>query len=252
MIAMRLLCLLVAITGGTVWGDALVSISATAGAQGCSRAGASSASCSVSSSVYVPAGQFYSPVSAGGNIFFAPTDLTAISLGPQAAGPLDYTLQGNWSMGQGIGLSGQAGVTLTASIDLPADSGDWAFYGDSYDATDDQGGGVGAIEIVTTDGSGWIEGAPSWFTISHTPGTPFSVSIDVSDFVQSADSSDDFDFQVRMVDPVATPEPATWPLVGIALLLFGFLFRKTLNHRAQRAHKHPVRSLNRAQRTTQA
>lgn len=228
MITMRLgiLCVLVPALGGCVFADALLSISATAGAQSCSQAAASSASCTVSSSVYVPAGQFYSPVSAGGSVSFSPTDLAALSVGPQTMGPLDYSLQGEWTMGQGIGISGQAQVTLTATIDLPSNSGNWTFYGTAYDATDDQGGGVGPLEIVTTDGSGWISDGPlSSFTVAHSPGNPFSVLISVSDSVQAADSSNDFDFQVRMVDPVSTPEPATWLLLLCAAPL-GFLFRK--------------------------
>ena len=228
MIAMRLgiLCLLVPVLGGPVFADALLSVSAIAGAQSCSNASSSSASCNVNSSVYVPAGQFYSPVSAGGSLSFAPTDLAAPSLGPQTIGPLDYSLQGNWSMGQGIGLSGQAQVTLSATINLPSDSGNWTFYGTAYDVTDDQGGGVGSIQIVTTDGSGWISDDPlASFTIAHTPGTPFSVLIDVSDSVQASDSTNDFDLQLRMVDPIATPEPATWLLVLCALPVI-FLFRK--------------------------
>jgi len=227
MIAMRwgILCLLVPTLGGPVFADALLSVSATAGAQSCSQTAASSASCSVSSSMSVAAGQFYSPVSAGGSIEFGSTDLATLSLGPPAVGPLDYSLEGDWSMGQGIGLSGQAGVTLTASLDLPSDSGNWTFYGTSYDATDDQGGGIGPIEIFTTDGNGWIlGGSPSSFTVSHTPGTPFSVFIDVSDVVQAADSSNNLDFQLRMVDPISTPEPATWMLVG-GVLLLGFTAR---------------------------
>lgn len=224
MIAMRwgIFCLLVATLGGPVFADALLSVSASAGAQSCSQTAASSASCSVSSSVYVAAGQFYSPVSAGGSIAFESTGLAALSIGPQAVGPLDYSLEGDWAMGQGIGLSGEAGVTLTASLDLPSDSGNWTFYGTTYDATDDQGGGIGPIEISTTDGNGWIMGgSPSSFTVAHTPGTPFSVLIDVSDVVQAADSSNNLDFQLRMVDPISTPEPATWMLVG-GVLLLGF------------------------------
>lgn len=229
MVAMRLgiVCLLLSAPGGLVFADALVSVSATAGTQSCTQATAASASCSVSSSVYVPAGQFYSPVSAEGNIAFGATGSpAALSLGPPTAGPLDYSLQSNWAMGQGIGLSGQVAVSLTAFINLPSDSGNWAFYGSSYDATDDEGGGIGPIQIVTTDGSGWIlGGSASPFTIAHTPGTPFSVSINVSDFVQDADSSNDFDFQLRMVDPVTTPEPATWLLAGCGLIA-GILLRK--------------------------
>jgi hypothetical protein len=226
-IAMRLgiLCLLVPALSGLAFADALLSISATAGTQSCSQASAASASCSVSSSVYLPAGQFYSPVSAGGSISFGPTSFQG-ALGPQTPGPLDYSLQGNWAMGQGIGLSGQAAVSLTASINLLSDSGNWTFYGTSYDATDDQGGELGPIQIVTTDGSGWIlGGSASSFTVDHTPGTPFSVSLSVSDIVEESNSSNDFNFDVRMVDPIATPEPATWLLVHCAAPL-AFLPRK--------------------------
>jgi hypothetical protein len=226
MIAMRwgTLCLVLPVLGGTVFADTLLSVNAAAGSQTCSQASAASASCSVSSTVYVPAGQFSSPVSAGGSISFASTGSPeAIGLGPSAAGPLDYTLQGNWSMGQGIALSGQAAVSLSATIDLPSSSANWTFYGDSYDATDDQGGGLGPIEIVTSNGDGWIYNGTS-FTIAHTPGTPFSVSVDVSDLVEESDSSNNLDFAVRMVDPIATPEPATWLLVACAVPI-GFLVR---------------------------
>lgn len=223
---LAILCLLVPVLSGPLFADALLSISASAGTQSCSQASPSSASCNVSASVYVPGGQFYSPVSAGASLSFAPTNLAASSLGPQTAGPLDYSLQGDWTTGQGIGLSGQAQVTLTATINLPSSSGNWTFYGTMYDATDDPGGGVGPIQIVTTDGSGWISDGPlSSFTIAHTPGTPFSVLINLSDSVQAADSSNDMDFQIRMVDPIATPEPATWLLVFCTLPV-GFLFRK--------------------------
>lgn len=214
--------LLVPIFGGTAFADALLSVSATAGQQQCDQFSAASASCTATSSVYVPAGQFYSPVSAAGSIAFGPTASPGgLSLGPQTIGTLDYSLQADWNMGQGIGLTGQAAVSLTATIDLPIDSGNWIFYGLSYDATDDQGGAVGPIQIVTSGGDGWIEGSPSQFTVEHTPGTPFSVAIAVSDSIQEADSSNDFDFQLRMIDPVSAPEPSTWLLLlAVAPLLF--------------------------------
>jgi hypothetical protein len=209
-------CLIAAMLGGSASGDTLLSISASAGPQSCSQTGTASASCSVSSTIPVAGGQFNSPVYAGGSISFGSTNLGG-SPGPQTIGPLDYSLEGYWAMGQGIGLSGQAAVTVTALIELPSDSGNWTFYGSSYDATDDQAGAVGPIEIVTSDGSGWISGAASSFTIAHTPGTPFSVWLSASDLVEEADSSNQFDFDIRMVDPVATPEPATWLLILVAL-----------------------------------
>jgi hypothetical protein len=206
-------CLSVAMLSGSASADALLSIAASAGTQSCSQTGTASASCSVNSTVSVAGGQFNSPVYAGGAISYGATNLGAGSPGPPSVGPLDYSLEGNWAMGQGIGLSGQAAVTLSASIDLPSGSGNWTFYGTGYDATDDQGGAVGPIEIVTSDGSGWISGAASSFTIAHTPGTPFSVWLNASDLVEEADSSNQFNFEVRMVDPVATPEPGTWLMV---------------------------------------
>ena len=123
-------------------------------------------------------------------------------------------------MGQGIGLNDEVSATLTASIDLPSDSGDWVFYGASYDATDDTAGEVGPVQIVTTNGTHWISSStPSMFAIAHAPGTPLSVSIDISDYVEQAQSSNNFDFELRMVDPVAVPEPATWLLIVSALSL---------------------------------
>ena len=222
-----IVCLLMPVLGGSVFADALLSVSATAGTQSCQQSSTASASCSVNSSVYVPAGQFYSPVSASGSISFGVTSSpAALSLGPPALGTLDYSLQGDWTMGQGIGLSGQAAASLSASINLPSDSGNWTFYGTSYDATDDQGGGVDSIQIVTSNGDGWVWGsAAAPFTIVHTPGTPFAVTVDVSDSVQQVDSSNNFDFALRMVDPVDTPEPATWLLV-LSALASGLLFRK--------------------------
>jgi hypothetical protein len=216
-------CLFVGMLGGSALADTALSVTASAGAQSCSQTGTASASCSVSSSVPVD-GEFNSPVYANGSLSFGPTNLGG-SPGPQSVGPLDYSLQGNWAMGQGIGLSGQAAATLSASIDLPSDSGDWTFYGSSYDATDDQGGAVGPIEIVTSDGNGWISGESSSFTIAHTPGTPFSVWLNASDLVEQADSSNQLDFDVRMVDPVATPEPATWLLL-VGIVPGAFLLRK--------------------------
>lgn len=217
-------CLLIVVCCGSVFADALLSVSATAGAQSCSQTSAVSATCNANSSVYVPAGQFYSPVSASGSISFGPTSSPA-ALGPQSIGTLDYSLQGNWAMGEGIGVSGEAAAALTATIHLPSDSGNWTFYGTSYDTTDDEGGAVGPIGIVTTDGNGAIEGSLSEFTVAHTPGTEFSVTIRVSDFVQESDSSNDLGFQLRMVDPVSTPEPATLLLI-ICTLPLTLLFRK--------------------------
>jgi hypothetical protein len=224
-ISMRwgLLCAFAAMAGAVmagrpVFADTLLSVSAAAGTQSCSQSSAVAAFCTVSSTVSLPGGGFSSPVYAGGSLSFGPTNFGAGSPGPQTVGPLDYSLEGNWAMGQGIGLSGQAAVTLSASILLPSDSGNWTFYGSTFDATDDQGGGVGAIQIVTSDGSGWIQAGPdSSFTVAHTPGTPFSVSLNLSDLVEAADSSNQFDFDLRMVDPVSTPEPATWMLVLCAL-----------------------------------
>lgn len=208
------ICFLVSVFGGAAFADALISVSATAGPQQCEQSSAASVSCNATSSVYVPAAQFYSPVWAGGNLSFGPTS-SPDGLGPQSIGPLDYTLQGNWNMGQGIGVAGQAAISFTATIDLPADSGNWIFYGSSYDATDDPGGAIGAIEVITSDGSGSIGGAPSEFGIIHASG-PFSVTLDISDTVQQADSSNNFSFELRMVDPVSTPEPGT-----LVLLLMG-------------------------------
>jgi hypothetical protein len=47
------------------------------------------------------------------------------------------------------------------------------------------------------------------------------VSIDLSDFVAQADSSNNLAFDLRMVDPVAAPEPLTFPtlLLGLAGVL---------------------------------
>ncbi|MBV9761123.1 MAG: hypothetical protein JO340_11210 [Acidobacteriaceae bacterium] len=154
-----IVCLLVTVFGGGAFADALLSVSATAGSQQCEQFSAASASCGADSSVYVPAGQFYSPVSAQGYLSFEPTG-SPDGLGPSTVGTQDYTLQGNWNMGQGIGLVGQAGMSFMATINLPSDSGDWVFYGWSSDATDDQGGALGAIEVVTSNGDGWIGGSP--------------------------------------------------------------------------------------------
>jgi hypothetical protein len=222
---MRLcISVLVLAVGGPAFADTLLSVSAAAGTQNCSQASAASASCSVSSSVYVPAGDFYSPVTAGGSISLGYTGAPG-TLGPQTLASLDYTLQGSWYMAQGIGLSGQAAVTLDATIDLPSDSGNWVFYGSSYDATDDSGGQLGPIQIITTDGTGSISGSFSSFTIDHTPGAPISVSLSLPDFVGEADSSNTLNFDIRMTDPVATPEPATWLLLLPALGL-GWLVKK--------------------------
>jgi hypothetical protein len=216
--------LLVLAVGAPAFADTLLSVSAAAGAQNCYQASAASASCTVSSSVYVPAGEFYSPVTAGGSISFAPSASPG-TLGPQTLSSLDYTLQGTWYMAQGLGLSGQAAVTLNATIDLPADSGNWVFYGSSYDATDDSGGQLGPIQIITSDGTGSISGSFSSFTIDHTPGTPLSLSLSLPDFVGEADSSNDLNFDIRMTDPIATPEPASW-LLMLPALGFGWLVKK--------------------------
>lgn len=223
-IAMRLVWLLplVLTLGIRANADTSLSVTATAGAQSCAdQAASASASCGVSSSVFVPAGQLYSPASASGTLSFGRSGGSEMmALGPPSIGTLDYSLQGNWSMGEGIGLSDQASVSLTAVLNLPQNSGNWTFYGTSYDATDDAGGGVGAIEIITSNGDGWISGSsPSSFTISHHYGTPFSVSLDVFDFVSQGQSSNDFYFDLRMVDPIAAPELPTWFAVFSGLLV---------------------------------
>jgi hypothetical protein len=195
--------------------DALLSVSATAGSESCQQAAAASASCSVSSSIYVPGGQFYSPASASGNVSFGATVFPeTLLLGPQGVQSLDYFLNANWSMGQGIALNDEASVELSASIELPANSGDWIFYGASYDATDDEGGEIGPIQVVTSAGTTWISGSgTSAFTIAHTPGTPLSLSINLSDYVAEAQSSNNLQFELRMLDPISTPEPASWALI---------------------------------------
>jgi hypothetical protein len=206
--------------------DVLLSVTATAGPQTCQAQSTSgTASCTASANVFVPAGQFNSPVSASGTLTFGHTEYSqAISLGPESVGALDYSLNANWSMGQGIGLSNQASMTLHAVLTLPAESGDWTFYLSVFDATDDSGGGLGPIEIVTTDGTAWLsDGFPSSATIHHPAGTPFVVSLDLADFVAEADSSNTLSFDLRMVDPVAAPEPsslftALLGLVGTILL----------------------------------
>jgi hypothetical protein len=195
----------------TATAGSLLSVNATAGPQSCQMQSASGiASCSTSASVLVPGGQFASPVTAGGTVSFGETPYSN-------AGPLDYTLSAYWNMGQGIGLSGQASVSIAANLTLPSDSGDWTFYLSLQDSTDDSGGALGPIQIVTTDGSAWLSsGFPSTFTVNHPVGTPLDVSLDLSDFVAESDSSNNLTFDLRMVDPVAAPEPLT-----LTTLLFG-------------------------------
>jgi hypothetical protein len=216
--------LLITAFGGGAFADALLSVNAAAGPQQCVQSSAASASCNASASVYVPAGQFYSPVWAGGNFSFGPT-AAPDGLGPATIGTLDYTLQGNWNMGQGIAVAGQAQMSLTATIDLPSDSGNWIFYGSSSDSTDDNGGLVESIQIVTSGGDGAISGSLSQFEIDHTPGDPFSVTLNVSDTVEEAESSNNFNFELRMVDPVSTPEPGTWTLLLAGLPILFLLKR---------------------------
>jgi hypothetical protein len=204
--------------------DPLLSVTTTAGPQSCQTQSTSgTASCSASANVFVAAGQFNSPVSASGALTFGPTQYAdAIAVGPQSIGALDYTLSANWSMGQGIGLSNQAGVSLSAVLTLPAQSGNWTFYSSLFDATDDSGGEVGAIEILTTDGNAWLSGSsPSSASIAHPFGTPFVVSLELSDFVAQADSSNNLSLDLRMVDPIAAPEPLsiTTVLLGFSALL---------------------------------
>jgi hypothetical protein len=203
--------------------DALLSVTATAGTQSCQMQSSNgSASCSASGTVFVPAGAFDSPVNASGALTFGHTQYTdAMSLGPPSIGTLDYTLAGNWSMGQGIGLNNQASVSLSAVLTLPAQSGNWTFYSSIFDATDDSGGEIGPIEIVTSDGSAWLAGGfPSSVTIPHPAGTPFAVSLELSDFVAQADSSNNLTLDLRMVDPIAAPEPgsATTALLGLTIV----------------------------------
>jgi hypothetical protein len=214
--------LLFAILQITAHADALLSITAAAGAQTCHRQSSSgTASCSASGSVWVPAGQFDSPVNASGTLSFGHTgESEAMSLGPQSISALDYSLAGSWSMGQGIGLSNQASMSLSATLTLPAQSGDWTFYSSVFDATDDSGGAVGPIQIVTTDGSAWLSGGfPATVTIHHPSGTPIVVSVELSDFVAQADSSNNLSFDLRMMDPVAMPEPSTLLSVVLGLVV---------------------------------
>lgn len=207
----------------TAYADSLLSVIATAGPQTCQAQSTRSASCSASANVFIPAGQFESPATASGSLTFGRTGYAGIlSLGPQSVGALDYSLAANWSMGQGIGLSAQASVSLSAVLTLPAESGDWTFYSSVFDATDDAGGELGPIQIVTTDGTVWLSGgfAPGQ-TVHHQAGTPFVVSIDVSDFVAQADSSNNLAFDLRMIDPVSAPEPLTLlsGVLGVAAIL---------------------------------
>jgi hypothetical protein len=197
----------------------LLSVNATAGPQSCQMQSASGvASCSATASVPVPGGQFASPVSAAGTVSFGETPYSS-------AGPLDYTLSAEWNMGQGIGLSSQASMSIAADLTLPSDSADWTFYLSVQDATDDSGGALGPIQIVTTDGSAWLSaGFPSTMTIDHPIGTPFEVSLDLADLVAESDSTNNLTFDLRMVDPVAAPEPLTLPtalfgLVGVVALI---------------------------------
>src|ERR1700761_8193580 len=114
---MRFVCLLPLVLGTMANADTLLSVAATAGTQSCAQqAAGANASCGVSSSVFVPAGPLYSQASASGNLAFGRSGGNDLSLGPQSIGPLDYSLQGNWSMGEGIGLSNQASVSLTAVL----------------------------------------------------------------------------------------------------------------------------------------
>ena len=125
-------------------------------------------------------------------------------------------------MGQGIGLNNQASVTLSATVTLPSNSANWTFYTSVLEQTDDSGGGIGPVQIVTSDGSTWVGGGfPSSFTVSHASGTPFVVSFELSDFVAEADSSNNLWFDLRMIDPIAAPEPRT--LVGVLLGLTAVL-----------------------------
>jgi hypothetical protein len=224
--AMRFLCasLLLVTLQTTATADALLSVTATAGPESCQVQSASgSASCSASANVFVPAGQFDSPATASGAISFGRTTYSqAVSLGPQPVVALDYSLAGNWSMGQGIGLSDQAGVSFNATLTLPSQSGDWTFYSSVFDATDDSGGELGPIQIVTTDGSAWLAGGfPSAVTIHHPAGTPFVVSLQISDFVAQADSSNTLTFDLRLIDPLASPEPLplATAILGLTLCL---------------------------------
>lgn len=221
---MRLLWagLLIPVLQITASAGTLLSVSAVAGAQSCQTQSTTGiASCSVSANVPIPAAQFDSPVSASGTISFGHTAYSAGTLlGPQSVGTLDYSLAGSWSMGQGIGLNDQVSVSLSAALTLPTHSGDWTFYSSVFDATDDSGGALGPIQIVTTDGNIWLSGGfPSTMTIHHAVGTPFVVSIELSDFVADADSSNNLSFDLRMVDPISTPEPFTLftALLGLAV-----------------------------------
>jgi hypothetical protein len=136
----------------TATAGSLLSVNATAGPQSCQMQSASGiASCSASASVLVPGGQFASPVTAAGTVSFGETQYST-------AGPLDYTLSAYWNLGQGLGLTGQASLSIAANLTLPSDSGDWTFYLTLQDATDDSGGALGPVQIVTTDGSAWLSG----------------------------------------------------------------------------------------------
>lgn len=127
---------------------------------------------------------------------------------------------------------GWTGASLQILLDLPAASGNWALSGKDIESNDD-GYGTGnstcTLSITGGTGQGTCQSVNVNETILHTPGDPLTLRMNWGNFVASPASTYREQFSFSLVDPDApaeTPEPSTFALLGLPLVLLTTLRRR--------------------------
>jgi hypothetical protein len=134
-------------------------------------------------------------------------------------------LSGNASIFQNYPPAGaptpymQTTLMMSATLDLPAQSGNWIVSGTNFQGENQQPQINGPVQVNGQSITSRDERFPTVLTIVHEYGTPLQISVLDNPLIYQLDSGEGLSFSLDFMDASSlaeAPEPATWELTGIA------------------------------------
>lgn len=127
----------------------------------------------------------------------------------------------------------QTNLIMSATIDLPVESGNWIVSGTNFQGENQQPQINSPVQVNGQSITSRDERFPTVFTVIHEYGTPLQISVLDNPLIYQLNSGEGLSFDLDFTDASAfatAPEPATWEMAGIAfavlLLTTGYKSRR--------------------------